>query len=187
MAKRTAKDFSRNMVNKIATKYAQTSGEYSYNFFCREYGVTKHTFYAILERAIIQNIVSLDIATKIAAKAKANSEEKAGVGAGIRSERHYEYLFLKRKEYALNESESIMFTQKYADSKLPKNEFCEANYISVELLNRTIFKVIAENFVEDDIVAKLKEKSLEKDSSEQVVVFWKNLEQSRNENRKNRE
>lgn len=185
MTKKTAKDFSRNVICKIATDYANTNGEYSYRYFCREYGISKGTFYTILEKAVIENIVDFNTVIAMAKKAKKNSENKAGERCGDRSQRHYEYLIQKRKIYVLGKKESIEWTEKYARSNLEKLEFCSKNHITGQLLDRTILKTTIDNWISDEIFNLLKQKSLAKNNTAKVLEFWERLELFRNGNKQN--
>jgi hypothetical protein len=178
----SARDFSRRMIYKIAAEYAATSGDYSYRYFCKEYSISKSTFYKILEKAIIESIVPISIANNMANKAKYNSEQKAGKGGRGRSHNHYEYLKKKRATYMLPKSKAIEFVVKYARCDIPKEKFAEKYYIEKGLLNRTILKAIIENWVSDGVVKDLREKSLKYHPGENTIQFWEQVAKFRNEN-----
>lgn len=182
--KNTAKDFSRKKIAKIATQYAETNFAYSHDYFSREYNISKGTFYTVLEKAVIENIVDDKIVKMMAQKAAHNSQEKANEAGKQRSAKHYEYLILKRKQYMPPKKQAIMWTIEYAYCKYSKNDFVTKNFITIALLNRVIYKAIVENWVTDEIVKILKEKSLNKDSSEKVITFWEKIEKFRIENKK---
>lgn len=179
----TARDFSRKKIAEIATQYAKTDFAYSHEYFSKEYGISKGTFYTVLEKAVIENIVDSKIVKLMAEKSENNSYVRAGIQGQYRSRKHYSNLIAKRKKYMLPKNEAINITEKYAESNVEKAEFAEKNNITITLLNRTIYKAITENWVSDNIVSLLKRKSLCKDSSQQVIQFWKNIEQFR-ENKK---
>ena len=186
MAKRTAKEFSRKKVWEIATQYARTLSAYSRDYYSREYGINYSTFYSLLERAVVESIVDEETVRDMAIKAGNNAAGKAGEGARKRSEKHYEYLLLKRNMYMLPKTESIEYSIKYAYSAYDKQRFCEANFIDTKLFDRMLYKAIVESWVSDEVVAKLQAKSLQKDNSEKVLVFWEQLIDFRNGNTKNR-
>lgn len=185
MTTKTAKDFSRNDIYKIATDYANTSAEYSYQYFCREYEISKGTFYTVLEKAVIENIVDSNTVIAMAKKAKSNSENKAGKRCGNRSQKHYEYLIQKRRIYMLGKKESVEWTEKYAQSNLDKLGFCSKNHITRQLLDRTILKATIDNWISDEIFNLLKQKSLKKNSTAKVLEFWEKLESFRQGNKQN--
>ena len=185
MAKRTAKNFSRKKIWEIATEYANTVDAYSRDYYSREYGISYSTFYTLLERAVIESIVDEETVQNMARKAGNNAAGKAGEGARRRSEKHYEYLLLKRNMYILPKTEAMEYTIKYAYSAYDKRIFCKENYIGTKLFNRTVYKAVLENWVSDEVVIKLKEKSLQKNNSEKVLAFWERLLNYRNGNKKN--
>lgn len=185
MAKRTAKQFSRKKIWEIATQYANTESAYSRDYYSREYSISYGTFYSLLERAVIESIVDEETVQKMAKKAGNNAAAKAGEEARQRSEKHYAYLLLKRKVYMFPKVEAVEYTIKYAYSAYDKKSFCKANFIDTKLFDRTVYKVVLENWVSDEVVSKLKEKSLRKNSGENVLAFWEQLLNFRNENKKN--
>ena len=113
-----------------------------------------------------------------------NSEAKVGRNARKRSFKHYQSLVVKRTEYMLPKNKAIELTKAYADTEKTKAQFIASEYVTEALLNRTILKCIVENWVSDEVVLKLKEKSLGKDSSPKVQEFWEQIETFRSENQK---
>lgn len=184
MAKRTAKDFSRYEIWCIATSYANTNSANSHEIFEKEYEISTGTFYTLLEKAVVENIVDNETVLKMEEKARNNSEAKAGSAGAIRSERHYNFLKEKSKQYMLVKQDAISITKKYAESILYKKAFCKANYITEQLLDRTILKAIIDNWISDETVDKLKAKSLRQNNGEYVLKFWEKVEKIR-ENKKN--
>lgn len=182
---KTAKEFSRKMIFIIATEYAETDAERSYQYFCQRYNISKSTFYAILERAVVENIVQDETVEKMAAKAGFNSGEKAGKGARKRSNKHYAKLQQRREEFVLPKKASIEYVSNYAKSAQNNKEFARRNYISLKLLNRTILKAIVNSWISEDVFYLLKAKSCKEYGTAKVHEFWEQLERFRNENNKN--
>lgn len=185
MTKATAREFSRKKIWEIATKYANTKLEYSRDFFSQEYCISYNTFYTLLEKAVIEGIVDDETVKKMLEKASENSARKAGEGARKRSENHYAYLILKRKIYMLPKEETHNLVVKYSKSALNKKKFCKDNFITTKLFDRMMCKAIIENWVSDDTVEKIKNKSVENHNNEKTVKFWKQLLMFRSENKKN--
>lgn len=182
---KTSRDFSRKQIHAIAEKYACYGMEYSHKYFSREYKITEKTFYNLLEKAVIEGIVSDSTVEKMKQKAMSNAYKAAGENARIRSSKHYNYLICKRKEYRLNKKKTIELVTKYANLPLRKDEFAKENFITISLLNRTIRESIVQNLVSDKIVEKLKEKSLNKFQGkelEKVQRFWKKILEERKNN-----
>jgi len=180
MAKKTAKQFSRKEVWEVATRYA--TSKYSHNDFEEEYQSSRSSFYTVLDRAVIENIVDSDTVGLMEARAKYNSEVKAGKPGEIRSEKHYSYLKKKRKEYMLSKEEAIKITITYAESPYSKKQFCRRIHISEQLLDRTIYKSIIDNWVSDEVVMLLKVKSLKLNGGEATIKFWEQLKSYREYN-----
>ena len=184
MAKRTARDFSRYEIWCIATSYANTNSANYHEELERKYEISSGTFYNLLEKAVVENVVDIETVLKMEEKAKYNSKVKAGVAGEIRSEKHYDCLKKKRKDYMLPKQDAINITKKYAESNLYKKDFCQENHITERLLDRIILKTIIESWITDELVEKLKTKSLRQNSSEAVLKFWEQTKKFR-ENKKN--
>lgn len=183
MTKRTARDFSRKQIWEIANSYANTGYEYSHDYYEREYKISKSTFYTILEKAVIEHIVNLDIVELMCKKAAYNSGVKAGEAGYERSIKHYDYLKKKRAQYRVSKKQAVHLTIKYSESKLLKNEFAKENYISTKMLDIIFKDAIINCWVSDEVVNKLKQKSLRQDSSQRVLNFWFKIENLRRENK----
>ena len=173
MAK-TGKKFSRSEVWEVATKYANCV-KYSHTDFETEYESTRSSFYAVLDRAVIENVVDADTVEKMERKASYNAENKAGDAGAARTKKHYAYLKAKRKEYLLPKKEAINMTEMYAKSVYNKKSFCREYYISEQLLNRTIKKSIIENWISDEVVKQLKEKSIRNNPGKNTTRFWEEI------------
>ena len=183
--KKTVRNLSRKTIAEIATRYAQTNFLYSHEYFSREYEISKSTFYATLEKAVVENIVDDKIVEQMAQKAAYNSKVKAGEAGKHRSRKHYERLLLKRRQYMPSKEQAIIWTNEYAKFQYHKKDFATKNFITIALLNKVIHKSIVENWITDDVVELLKNKSLSKENSEKVTKFWENIEYLRSENKKN--
>lgn len=180
MAKKTGRQFSRDEVWEIATKYA--TSRYSHTNFEEECQSSRSSFYTVLDRAVIENIVDSDTVDAMEKKAKYNAAAKVG-GAGVgRTEKHYAYLKKKRKEYMLPKEEAIKLTIMYAESQESKKYFCKQKHIAEQLVNRAIKKAVIDNWVEDEVVKKLKSKSLKSNNTVSTAKFWEELETFRENN-----
>ena len=180
----TIKDFSRKRIAMIAKQYAASSSPHAHTKISEEQGISDSTFYTILKKAVVENIVDIETVRLMAQKAMDNSEAKVGRSARKRSFKYYQSLVVKRTEYMLPKNKAIELTKAYADTEKTKAQFIASMYVTEALLNRTILKCIVENWVSDEVVLKLKEKSLGKDSSPKVQEFWEQIETFRSENQK---
>jgi len=183
MSKKTAKEFSRRQIWKIATDYAKTEYKYSCDYYQREFQISKWTFYTILEKAVVEHIVDMETVELMAIKARYNSSIKAGEAGAERSRKHYDYLKRKRALYRMSKKQATKWTIQYAESKLNKKEFAKRSCITTQLLDVTIKEAIERSWVSDEIVGKLKEKSLLQYNSQRVLDFWNELELARRNNK----
>lgn len=184
MEQRTTREFSRAQIWEIANFYAASSYWHSAEFFANEYNITTANFYRILHRAVEECIVDDGTVYKIAKKSAYNSEVKAGEYARKRSEKNYKQLIKKRQEYMLPKDEAIRLINKYANSDDGKRTFLLKVYMTPSLFDRTIKEGIIKSWVSDEVVTKLKEKSLNKHNDKATLEFWEKLLKLRNENKK---
>lgn len=181
---KTAKDFSRKQIAMIAKQYVESSSAHAHSKICEQQEISNSTFYTILKKAVVENIVDAETVRCMAKKAMDNAEGKIGKHARARSKKYYETLIIERRQYMLSKKSSIELTKAYANSEKSKKQFIASMYVTEALLNRTIYKSIVENWVSNEVVSKLKEKSLSKDNSIKVQEFWKQTETFRKENKK---
>ena len=183
MARKNTQHYSRKKIHDIATEYANCPLSYSHDYFERTYGISKSMFYHVLERAVIEGIVEDITVTKMQTKASENSEIKAGTAGAIRSKKHYDYLILRRNNYILLAKEAQKLIERYIKTTVSKKEFAKQEYITTALLNKTIYNAIINNWVNDESVEQLKQKSLAKLSNKTVIDFWDSLLSIRQKNK----
>lgn len=75
---KTVKDFSREQIHGIAWRYATSGFELSHRYYEGEYEISQSTFYNLLKKAVIENVVSDEIVEKMAKKSASNSLYSAG-------------------------------------------------------------------------------------------------------------
>lgn len=83
-----ANQFTRKEVSRIANEYAGSEGEYSASYFCEHYEATESTFYSVLKKAVVEGIVGMETAKRIAKKSAENSEEHGERAAKYVQKRH---------------------------------------------------------------------------------------------------
>lgn len=183
MEGRSINSFTRKEIWQIAAQYAHFPYVYSHQFFETEYEITESTFYSILNRAVIWNIVDDKIVQLMQQKAVYNSNRRAGRNAAKYSNRHYDRLKAQRTQYMLSRKVSVAITEEYARTDMSKGKFCNFKYMTESLLNRTIKKCIICNWIPDETVELLKKKSMKNGGT---VEFWNELEKIRERNKNNR-
>ena len=187
----TVKDFSRKKVYEIATLYSE--GLYTYHDFCSEYDASQTTFYAVLSRAVVEQIVSYDVAESIKHVSASNSVQKVEVisrngkkanDAGQRGLRAWKKRFIRRERFQFPKKEAIEIAEAYAESPLSQQEFGEQNYIPVKLLSQTLKRAIILNWIPDGLVESLEYKALIHNEKEKVTALFDDLWKIRQENKR---
>lgn len=180
----TAKSFSRRDVKNIAVEYASSPAEISGSYFQKTYGFSEAVFYGILKRAVVESIVDDKVVESIKEKSIHNSQEKGGIGGGIRSLYKYQRLIEERKKFEFTIKEKKKLVTEYANA--PKyvdlRMFCLANCIGQELFSRTIKSAILNNIVSDEIVDMLEEKALQHNDADEVKKVYFILRAERKSN-----
>ena len=173
---RTAKDFSRKEIFRIAQAYS--TGRYSYIDFYNEYGCSPSTFYKILECAVTKCIVSDEIAEKIGITAVSNSRSKLEDTcpddsdlprqAANRGRASNKSRFLKRADYVLTRSEAIDAIDDYVSSPDSMEKFCEKYFITPKAFSRTIRTAILSGWIPLKRVENLRQKAYQFNASKPV-------------------
>ncbi len=83
----------------------------------------------------------------------------------------------------LPKNEAISITIKYCDTVRNKMEFARENCITTKLLDRSILKCIVECWISDEVVMKLKKKSLRRNPD--AIEFWERIEKLRENTKEN--
>lgn len=182
-------DFSRDKRFDIAIRYSR--GNYTFHDFSEEYGAPRHIFYAILHSAVEESIVSLKIANRIAEVSINSSYQSVLENYGVEDAERTANRVKRSWDKSLKERETFNFSKKagtgiashYADSGLARQDFCNKNHISPELLNRTLKNAIVLNWITDDEVEKLYGKSFNSYGMEKAYPFFEKLWVEREKNR----
>jgi len=183
---RQLRDFSRSKIKEIAEEYANTTLEYTCSYFKKTYGMSRGTFYNLIEKAIIESIVDENTAFKICSKSNQNSIMKVGEQAGARADKHYIYLMLRRRQFRFSKKRAKEIASEYSESSLNKKEFCEKNAISIKLFDKTLKTSIVEGYISYKCFERLRDKAIEtrKDSQQEVIDFFENLSKERKNNKR---
>ncbi len=162
MTKKTARNFSRVQIKRIAEQYASTALDYSAEYFAREYKISENTFYTLLKKAVVESIVDLNTVDYMERKASGNSAGHAGISGSIRSLSHYRHLKQKRKIYLPSKKECAKISTEFAKSNLPMHKYKEKICIASDsdLLKRIIYHSIDKNLVSTEVVELLQEKNV---------------------------
>ncbi len=187
---RALKDFSRKRIARIATLYSY--GNYSYLDFQEDYPhASRSVFYSILDAAVVENIVSDDVASRMQKISLDNSYrqvyEKNGLSAAKkcveRGKATWRKRFHERHDFNFNKTTSKRLAIAYANSTLSLNDFCKDNCIPVNLFNRTLKNAIINCYVSDKVVRQLREKALKFNEAEKVNELFDFLCEKRKENK----
>lgn len=186
MKTRTAKDFSRKEIYEIALGYSK--GTYTYHNFIEEFGSSQHTFYTLINWAVVKGIVPNNVVIAIDALAVLNSSDKIGSisrnvcakDVAARGQRCNRLRRLKRIQYTFPKNEAIQIIKKYAACDLSKEDFCKQNYMTEAVLSRTLKKAIVQKWIGIKMVEQLRQKAYKFHNKERVDNFFNSLIHARN-------
>lgn len=195
MKKRSFRDLSKSMTTieidnfckRIAESYANSEAKFARTYFTEHEDISMSCFYKVLERAVILNLVSEKTVDKMERKAELNQLSHAK-GAGMTTREKYSMLRKKRNEYIIflySDEEIKEIATDFANNRqITKIEFAEKYDVSIKVLDTLLKKAITENIVDDEIFAKIEERSLAKDSSLRSKEFFRLLHERRKSNLK---
>lgn len=135
-------DFSRSEIRTIAKQYSRTD-----DILAIKYQTSLETMYRILEKAIIQHIVSTEEIELMKKKAISNASSYASAGVIIRVQQHYDMLMQKRNEFLFSKSEAVAIIKDYLSSPLTLREFCDENYLDTKTFLKTLIQVSVEKYI----------------------------------------
>lgn len=163
--KHTSKEFTRKEIHRIATAYS--TGKYTYYDFLDEYpGCSQSTFYHIINRSIIECIVSDDIMRHIEIVAVSNSYNKlleiSKEDAKAAAHRGQDCNTIRRKirdSYIPQKHTAIEWINEYLSTQDSKVEFCKSHYMTTKFFGRTLKNAIIKSWIRLDVVEKLRQKA----------------------------
>ncbi len=162
MTKKTARDFSRIQIKRIAEQYASTALDYSAEYFAREYKISEKTFYTLLEKAVVESIVDLKTVDFMERKASGNSAGHAGVSGSIRSLNHYRHLKQKRRIYLPSNKQCMKIATEFAKSDLSMSQYSKKMCIASDsnLLKRIVYHSVDKSLLSTQVVKMLQDKNV---------------------------
>lgn len=180
MEKRTAKQFSRSEILRIATAYGDPRNDVDYHSFQKEYNIGEHTFRRLLEMAVEKSIASDELIKQMEEKAKFNVERShEGKGKGqIRD--HYKELKSKQAEYLTKRAIEIL--EAFAESPFDKSEFCKDKVLSEDGMNWILKNYLPSNDISERVFWKIQWKFNRKYLPEKIAKFWEEKQEERKSN-----
>ena len=182
MEKRTTRQFSRKEVALIAKSYADISNGFDYRDYAKSYNISKHTFYKLLERAVVENIVEADVVKGMYEKSLFNVSRKHEGKGKQKIIEHYEDMWEKRQNYNIPEMAALQLIKEYANSDLTKQAFCEEYAITKNFFSAILKKYIVTDKISDETFEKLSKKGLKNNFSKDAMNFWSELIAKRKSN-----
>ncbi len=164
--KKAHRHFSRKQLFNIAYAYAYFG--YTHHDFSRQYHCNQHVFYKVLHLAVDTLVVSDTVAYKMQQVAVSKSYQKTKENSGstqtaesaaIKVQRSWDKRIKNRTNFNFDKEEAISVTIRYSNSPMNKSQFCKFSYLPPDLFDRTIKNAIINNWVDDEVVEKLQEKS----------------------------
>lgn len=193
MKKRSFRDLSKSMTaiqidnfcKRIAESYANSETKFARSYYTEHENISKSCFYKVLERAVILNLVSEKTVNKMERKAELNQSVHAK-GAGMTSKEKYAILRKKRNEYIIflySDEEITELAKDFANHpEISKAQFAERYDVSIQVIDTLLKKAITENLIDDEIFAKIEERSLKNNQSLRAKEFFQLLHQRRKTN-----
>ena len=170
---------TRNEIRRIAVSYATAPDEVSASYYVEEHNVTESVFYHCLEKAVEESIVDLDTAKLIAAKAGRNGARHAGEGARVNSSKHYQRLIDAREFFRFKAPERKKFVKKYAESEKKFKSLCNDECVAPFIMGSAIKVAVINEEVDDSVVEKLYQKSVETNGKENADSLYDGLKAKR--------
>ena len=174
----------------LAKQYANSETQFARTYFCERYNISKNCYYKILEYAIVTNLVSDKVVSRMMNKAIANAEAHA-IGGGNAVNIHYNKMLAQRNNYILlqiPEQTIVNFANDFADNPdISKYDLAEAYEISLKIAELILVKAIEENIVPDHVVDSIESRSIinaDKEDLQLTKNFFKALRQKRDANLK---
>ena len=173
---RKLQDLSRREMYIIAKDYAMTSQANSGGVLNEKYQISSSTFYNVLHKAILERIVTENVARIIADKAANNNYNHGGEGAKIRTLEMYEDLIKKSKTHRLGRADAKYWTLNYIESELDLKTFAFANHLNEVLLKRALYDTVVNCWIDNKAVEQLKEKTKKHKEEDIEEAFGKMIE-----------
>lgn len=190
MKKRSFRDLSKTMsaqemdrfCKRIAESYAKSETRFACSYYTQHENISASCFYKVLERAVVMNLVSEKTVDKMEKKSELNQCSHA-TGAGMTTREKYAALRKKRNEFIIfsfSEEEIKQLAIDFANHpEISKKEFAQKYDVSNTVIDVVLKKSITEKIVDDEIFAKIEERSLKKDSSKRAKDFFNLLRERR--------
>lgn len=172
---------------RIAESYANSEAKFARSYYTEHENISASCFYKVLERAIVNNLVSEKTVDKMEKKSELNQSAHAK-GAGMTTREKYATLRKKRNEYIIflyfDEDIKKLAIDFANNPQITKSEFAEKYDVSIKVLDTLLKKAITENLIDDETFAKIEKRSLAKDSSLRTKQFFDLLHERRKFNSK---
>lgn len=149
-----------NQIVKIITDYANTEDEYSASFFSSKYNISVHVFYRMRDFTIIFMLVDATVCQRIRNKAFRNQSGRNKSGNYTSSNRHYQSLIEKRKEYlrSFSNEEIVLIAIEYANG-YALYDIAEKHNISTYTVRKLLALSLANHLVCDEVYSKIRFRS----------------------------
>ena len=148
---------------KLTEEYANSDAQFSRSYFCNRYNISESCYYKVMEFAVVMDLVSDSIVSKMLNKSMANQNLHLA-GAGGSSIAKYARMYSARCEYiALSfiDDEVRKIAKDFVDNPdIPKQEIATMHGISKKVLDLLLVRGIEQCIVDDETVNKIEERSI---------------------------
>lgn len=169
---------------EVTERYATSEFECSQEDVARDNNITRACLRRLMDEAITEGLVSIEIAILVRNKAIQKSKMKVQQ-AGGRSISHHNNLMKKRAEYlatGISRVETKEIAEDIAnDSSKPISYFTRKHGIESDYITKLLLqKAIVENIVSDEYMEKIIARSLKNNSSGYNYFKWIRQEREKN-------
>ena len=147
---RKAKKYARKDIREMAEMYLNTSQ--SISVCSKRLGISPSMGKKLLERAVIERVVTSEEVDDMESKEARNCREYGGEGAVVRIKNHFAELRKQRREFQLSDSDKALYTRLYAFSGYTLEHMAQVFFMAQSLLEEAIEGAVKDNLVDDSIV-----------------------------------
>lgn len=174
----------------IATDYANPeNGHLSKKTLAEDNEMTEKLLGEVLDYAVIESIVSEAVVDQMEKRAKFNQKRHSPDGKTATVEKHYAELRKKRVErqvFGFSDDKIRRLAERFANEPgKSKEEFAIMYGISKKTIDILLKKAITESICDDETFLKIEERSIKKNKSPEVLLFFEQLRQRREAKKEN--
>ena len=179
MAKRINR-YSRKEIRELAEMYLNTAD--SISVCSKKLGMAPSTAKALLDRAVIESVITSDEIDDMESKKKRNCREYGGEGAAIRIEQYYATLRSKKRTFDMPASDKTWYTRMYAFSGYTLEHMAQLYFMPKTMLEKAIEDAIKDNLIDEKTVNEIINKLVDDETGGKLLAEYESLMDLRAQN-----